>query len=85
MYLELFAFSNFQIVCGCYSPDGTMVLCGYNNGVLLLAKYNTKCIISFLCGHHWRCGQNSVLTELPPDVLVSIAYLAQVKYFFAVD
>lgn len=37
-------------------------------------------IVSFLCGHHMRCGQNSILRELPQFLLVDIALT--VKTFF---
>ena len=33
-------------------------------------------MITFLCGHHLRCGRESILTELPGDVLVAICKLA---------
>lgn len=35
-------------------------------------------VCTFLCGHHHRCGANSILQDLPPYVLMFIAQLSLV-------
>ena len=41
-----------------------------------MVKLTLSHAISFLCGHHSRCGASSILQDVPHEILIEIVKLA---------